>query len=159
MAKYSFTGQPSYRVLTEDQIGAIHDKALWILENTGVMFDSEDALRILQEHGATVDAGRKIAKLPRQLVLDSIAKTPATIELFDREGNPCLTLGGNAPFFAPASSPLYMLEADGLTVRHAKAADLQNISMVNHSLEHIKFQSTTIDLHIIYDAVTNTMVY
>jgi trimethylamine---corrinoid protein Co-methyltransferase len=153
MTKFTFSGQPMYRVLSEKQLETIHDKALWILENTGILFDSEDALKILQENGATVDFGRKIAKIPRQLVLDSIAKTPATVELFDRDGNHAITLGGNESFFAPASSPLHMLESDGVTVRSATAVDLQNISRVNHGLEHIKLQATAVDLHDIPETI------
>lgn len=47
MSKFSFDGQPNLRLLTNNQIKTIHEKALYILEKTGVKFDSKDALTIL----------------------------------------------------------------------------------------------------------------
>jgi trimethylamine---corrinoid protein Co-methyltransferase len=43
MAKFSFEGQPSLRLLTNEQIATLHEKALEVLETTGVKFESEEA--------------------------------------------------------------------------------------------------------------------
>lgn len=55
MSKFSFDGQPNLRLLTNQQIEMIHERALYILDQTGVKFDSEEALKILKENGADVD--------------------------------------------------------------------------------------------------------
>lgn len=55
MAKFSFDRQSKYQLLSEEEIKTIHEKALFILEHTGVKFDSEEALRILHDHGCHVD--------------------------------------------------------------------------------------------------------
>jgi trimethylamine:corrinoid methyltransferase-like protein len=40
MAKFSFDRQSKYQLLSEEEIKTIHEKALFILEHTGVKFDS-----------------------------------------------------------------------------------------------------------------------
>ncbi|MGI6685272.1 MAG: trimethylamine methyltransferase family protein [Bacillota bacterium] len=147
MAKFSFNRQAKYRLLREEEIKTIHEKALFILERTGVKFDSEEALKILKDHGCDVDFDKQIAKIPGQLVLDSIKSTPEQIQLYDREGNPGVLLDGNHPHFAPGSAPINFMESDGVTVRTAEARDLRNISLVNDALDNIKLQATAVNLH------------
>jgi len=147
MAKFSFNRQAKYRLLSEEDIKNIHEKALSILESTGVKFDSEEALKILKDHGAIVDFDKQIAKIPGHMVLDSIKRTPESIQLYDREGNPTVCLDGNSPHFAPGSAPINFMESDGTTVRPAEAKDLQNISRINDALHNIKLQSTSVNLH------------
>lgn len=153
MTKFSFDSQPAYRILTNEQILAIHEKALFLLENTGVRFNCDEALKILKDNGAKVDFEKKIAKLPANLVLDSIEKAPSAIQLYDREGNPSLLLGGSDSYFAPGSSPLYFLESDGKTARGAIAEDLQKIARVNRALNNIKLQSTSVNLSDVPQAI------
>ncbi|MEL7565440.1 MAG: trimethylamine methyltransferase family protein [Dehalobacterium sp.] len=147
MAKFSFDRQAKYRLLSEEDIKKIHEKALLILESTGVKFDSEEALRILKDHGAIVDFDKQIAKITGHMVLDSIKRTPESITLYDREGNPAVCLDGNSPHFAPGSAPINFMESDGVTVRPALAKDLQNISRINDALNNIKLQSTSVNLY------------
>lgn len=153
MAKFSFDRQAKYRLLSEEEIKTIHEKALSILESTGVKFDSEEALKILKEHGAVVDFDKQIARIPGHMVLDSIKMTPESIKLYDREGNPAVCLDGNSPHFAPGSAPINFMESDGVTVRPAESRDLQNISRVNDALNNIKLQSTSVNLHDVHKLI------
>ena len=146
MSKFSFDGQPNLRLLTNKQIETIHEKALYILEKTGVKFDSEDALTILEQNGAKVDFVNRVVKIPAQMVMDALNKVPETIQLYDREGNISVKLGGNNSNFDPGSSPMNFMESDGNTVRLAQAKDLVKISKVNDSLENIALQSTSVVL-------------
>jgi trimethylamine--corrinoid protein Co-methyltransferase len=147
MAKFSFQRQAKYRLLSEDEIKTIHEKALIIIENTGVKFDSEEALKILHDHECKVDFEKQVAKIPGELVLDSINSVPEAIQLYDREGNPSVLLDGNSSHFAPGSAPINFMESDGVTVRVAEARDLKNISHVNDALPNITLQSTAVNLH------------
>ncbi len=146
MSKFSFDGQPNLRLLTNQQIEMIHERALYILDQTGVKFDSEEALKILKENGADVDFVHQIVKFPPQMVIDALQRVPETIQLYDREGNLSVKLGGNRSHFDPGSSPMNFMEADGITVRLAKAEDLVKISRVNDSLSNIELQSTSVVL-------------
>lgn len=146
MAKFTLDTQPSLRLLTNGQIEIIHEKALYILANTGVKYDSEQALTILANQGAEVDFARKVARIPPALVLRALETVPGTIQLYDREGEPAVLLGGNKVHFAPGSAPLNVLESDGFTVRPARAKDLVQIAIINDSLKNIALQSTSVVL-------------
>lgn len=142
-----FNNGVSYKLITDAQISMIHEKALDILAHTGVKFDSEEALQVLLKHGAEVDFKRQIAKMPASLVMEALKTAPEFIPIYDREGNPVVTLGGDQANFAPGSAPMNFMEADGKTVRPAKAEDLVDISRVTDALEHILFQSSSVVLN------------
>lgn len=147
MAKLVFESQPSFRLLTKGQIEMIHEKALYILQTTGVKFGSAEALKILEDHGAHIDGAGQIAKFPRQMVMQAINTVPDSIQLYDREGNPAVKLGGNKAHFAPGSAPMNLMESDGTTVRPAVAKDLVKISRLNDALDNIVMQSSAVVLN------------
>ncbi|HAA89070.1 MAG TPA: hypothetical protein DCE07_00570 [Peptococcaceae bacterium] len=60
---------PRLAFLTRQEVETIHETALDVLENCGVYFDSEEALKILKNAGCQVDESKKIVKFPRSLVL------------------------------------------------------------------------------------------
>ena len=43
------------RILTEEQVEAIHRGSLEILEHTGVRFEHERALKLLEKNGSNVE--------------------------------------------------------------------------------------------------------
>ncbi|HSW10379.1 MAG TPA: trimethylamine methyltransferase family protein [Bacillota bacterium] len=144
MEKFTFTGQPRLKLLTDGQIAMIHDHALRTLDACGVQFESEEALKILKDHGARVDFGRKVAWLKPELVLEAIRSAPSHILLHSRDGNPVADLGGDNVYFDPGSAAIRFLESDGRTIRPSHAADLAAISLVNDALPHIALQSTAV---------------
>ncbi|MCJ7806444.1 MAG: trimethylamine methyltransferase family protein, partial [Clostridia bacterium] len=144
MEKYTFAGQPKLRLLSDEQIKLFHEKALYILEKTGVKFESEDALKILEDHGAKVDYARKVVKINSQMVDDAVRNAPATLKLYNREGELAADLSGNNTYFDPGSSMPKFMEADGKTVRKSESKDLVQICSVNDALENIRLQSTAV---------------
>ena len=51
-------------VLTPEQLASIKSATLQIMEEVGVRFPSDKALRIFAEHGALVDWERQVVRLP-----------------------------------------------------------------------------------------------
>lgn len=147
MAKFSFTGQPRLQLLSNEQIENIHEKALEVLETTGVKFESEEALQILADNGALVDLATKTARIKPEMVLDAIKSAPEKVELYDREGQLAVVLGGNNVHFDPGSSAIKFMESDGLTVRKTESRDLVQISRVNDYLANIAIQSSAVTLY------------
>ncbi|MEW5784498.1 MAG: trimethylamine methyltransferase family protein, partial [Bacillota bacterium] len=147
MEKFTFKGQPRLRLLSDEQIELMHEKALYILESAGVKFESDEALKILKDHGATVDFERKIAKFKPEMVLDAVKKAPSAIRLHNRDGEPAADLSGNHVHFDPGSAAIKFMESDGVTVRQSQARDLALISRVNDALDNIKIQSTAVVLY------------
>jgi len=64
------------RYLSDELLTRLQDATLSILERTGVRFPSEKALKVLAEHGARVDFEKQIARFPRDVVMDHLAKMP-----------------------------------------------------------------------------------
>ncbi len=144
MEKFSFRSQPKLKILTEEQIITIHEKALNILEDTGVHFQGEGALQVLAKNGANVDFGTKIVKFPPQMVKEAIEKVPSTFQLFNRSGEPVATLGENNVYFDPGSSGIRFLESDGMTAREAVGADLVKIAKVCEAMDHVELLATAL---------------
>lgn len=87
-------------MLTEDQIDRIHRGTLDILEETGVVIDSKEALDIMKDAGCNVDYDRKIVKFQESLVEESLRKCPSTFLLKARNPEYSLSLGGSKLYFA-----------------------------------------------------------
>jgi len=73
-------------ILDDEDIKKINQTALNILEEVGVFFPSEKALRIFADARANVDFDKKIVKIPSHLVTDYLKKAPR-----------CYTLAGRRP--------------------------------------------------------------
>jgi trimethylamine--corrinoid protein Co-methyltransferase len=81
---------PGYHleILKAQQRKELQAATLEILEEVGVQCPSERALKIYAEHGARVDFGTHIVKLPASVVLEAMGHAPRTY-----------TLGGRLPAF------------------------------------------------------------
>ncbi|KUO51073.1 MAG: hypothetical protein APF76_16390 [Desulfitibacter sp. BRH_c19] len=153
MPKFSFEGQPSLRLLSNEQISKLHEKSLGVLEKTGVYFDSEEALNILKNNGANVDFASKIVRFPSKMVMNSINLTPEKIELYNIDGHLAAELGGNKVHFDPGSAAIKFMESDGFTVRQTQAQDLVSITRVTDALDNIAIQSTALTPYDIPKAI------
>ncbi|MDH5596416.1 MAG: trimethylamine methyltransferase family protein, partial [Candidatus Bathyarchaeota archaeon] len=60
--------------LKKEDLERIHSSTLKILEKTGFRVDEENALKLLDDAGATVDFKRKIVRVPHSLVEELIKK-------------------------------------------------------------------------------------
>ncbi len=93
-------------VLSADQLEAIHNASLRILEEIGMEFLDAEALAILKTAGAEVKPGTQQVRLDRGLVLESVAKAPSEVTLHARNPQRNLTFGGNhINFGSVASAP------------------------------------------------------
>ena len=152
MTKFAFDHQPKLRLLSDEEILLINQNALDVLERAGAYFDSQEALQILEENGCNVDFATKIVKFPPKLVMDCVAKVPETIQLYDREGNKSVLVGGNNVYFDPGSAGLNILESDGITARSSVAEDLIRTYRLTDALPNYPIQATAL---AISDVPTN----
>lgn len=144
MGKITFQNHAKYKVLTDEQITVIHKNALDILENTGVHFQTEKALKILEEAGATVDYDVKMVRFPEAMVMEAIDKAPESFTLYGRKGESAAEIGGRNVYFDPGSAGIRMLESDGCTMREAEAQDLVKIAQVTEVMKNVELVSTAL---------------
>ena len=76
---------PPLEFLSADQIEAIHDASLQILEELGVEFLSTRALELLKGAGAEVDLETQMVRFDRGLVMETVAKAPSSFTLTPRK--------------------------------------------------------------------------
>ncbi len=67
------------RVFSEDQVAAIHETALRVLEELGMRVLLPDARAILAAGGALVDEDTQMVRIGRDLVADALAAAPRSI--------------------------------------------------------------------------------
>jgi len=71
-------------ILDDEDIKKINQTTLDILEEVGMYFPSQKALRIFADAGANVDFDKEIVKIPSHLVVDSLKKAPRRYTLAGR---------------------------------------------------------------------------
>ncbi|HEY5598129.1 MAG TPA: trimethylamine methyltransferase family protein, partial [Kiloniellales bacterium] len=100
-------------VLSADQIEAIHDASLRILEEIGMDFLHSEALDILAKGGAKMAAGSQRVRFDRGLIEEAVGRAPASFTLHARNPAHNLTMGGNAINFATVGSAPNASDMDG----------------------------------------------
>jgi len=77
--------QPSLKVLSDDQIYRIHQAALELLMNPGVLVKSQEARTLLKQAGASVDEKTMICRIPGHIVEECLRKAPSSFTVYGRK--------------------------------------------------------------------------
>lgn len=123
--------------LTRHQCQRIHTAALDVLERTGVIFQSEEALAVFKKAGIRVD-GEKVY-VPAARVEWALETVPSRFTLFDQEGNPKLDVGGRNTYFGPGSDCLNLMDHRTSLRRDPTLADLEELVKLCDGLDNIDF--------------------
>ena len=70
--------QPQLKVLSEEQISDIHQAALGILWDTGVLVKAPDARDLLRQAGAWVDDETALCRIPGYVVDEALKRAPTS---------------------------------------------------------------------------------
>jgi len=76
MGKRGIANNNLYNILSEYDLDRIHSSALEVLEKTGLRFNNQEALNVLDKHGCMVNRDTKMVRFPRYIVEDAIEKCP-----------------------------------------------------------------------------------
>ncbi len=92
--------------LSESEQLRVHENSIKILEEVGVKFHSDKALKILEKNGAKVSYSEKLAKIPREMVTQALKTAPKSFVLGAR----------NSEFDAvyPSAHTGYVLDCGGV---------------------------------------------
>jgi len=87
-------------LVNEEQIEAIHQGTLNVLQETGVTIENDRALKVFKEAGCKVNFESKRVKFPPELVEESLRKAPASFHVKARNPEHDLDIGpDNILFF------------------------------------------------------------
>ncbi|MYZ48038.1 trimethylamine methyltransferase family protein [Propylenella binzhouense] len=90
----------------------IHDGAMRILEEIGILFLNEEALRVLAEAGCDVDRESARVRMDRGFVMEQVAKAPESFTITPRNPAREVAVGGDAMLFVNVSSPPNAMDLD-----------------------------------------------
>lgn len=96
---------PPMALLSADQIEAIHEASLHILENFGIEVMSTRALALFEKAGASVDHAVQTVRLDRGLVAEALKTAPTAYTLTPRNPERKIHLGGDTINFTLVAGP------------------------------------------------------
>ncbi len=126
------------QILNEKEIKAIHDATVVILGETGIMVHHEKVLGLLGLAGAKVDENNKIARLPENLIMESIERAGKKYILHGRDNHKTARFGYGD--FIQMSSPgqFGWIDEDTGQMRPATMNDAHNAIRLGDALDNIK---------------------
>jgi len=160
--------EPTARVemFSERQLTRLRDATLAVLEETGVRFDSPQALDILHGHGARVDADTRIVRLPADLVERAMSHAPRQFVLGARDPSCDLDLGSGRTFATTDGCGTRIIDFETGEQRPTTKADVADVSRLIDALPGLAFWwptvgagdcGTTAQLHEIEAGWNNTV--
>ena len=125
--------------LSEKQLLQLQDATLSIMERTGVKFPSEKALKILAEHGAKVDFDRQIARFPRNIVMNYLAKMPRYFNIGARNPFYDFNLGDGCTYFTTDGCDIETIDLETRQYRPSCKEDVAMMARIADYLPSIAF--------------------
>jgi trimethylamine---corrinoid protein Co-methyltransferase len=100
-------------IISEDQVEAIHNASLDVLENIGIMVRLEEARDILKKAGQKVDEDTHIVYFDREFVLDAMSHAPSGFTIHAPNPDCNMNIGGDNIIFAMGASMPNSSDLDG----------------------------------------------
>jgi trimethylamine--corrinoid protein Co-methyltransferase len=161
-----FTSLYPLEVLTPSQLEDLKGGTLSLLEEVGVHFPSRKALEIFADHGAQVDMGNEVVRIPPELVLKAMSTAPRSFILGGREERFDLLLDGNASYLSTDGCGVHVIDPETREQRPSRKQDVARMARVCDALPLISFfwplvsaqdYGLTAPLHECHAGLTNTL--
>jgi trimethylamine--corrinoid protein Co-methyltransferase len=98
--------------LTPEDVERVHNGAMRILEEIGILFLNDEALGVLRAAGCDVDMDSKRVRMDRAFVMEQVKKAPSTFEITPRNPARKVTVGCDTMIFVNVSSPPNAMDLD-----------------------------------------------
>jgi trimethylamine--corrinoid protein Co-methyltransferase len=133
--------RPAYKVqyLSDEQLDQMQQATLCILEEVGVKFPSEKALAIFAGHGADVDHGTQIVKIPRDLVFKAMSTVPRYFHIGAREPSCDFDLEDGVTYFTTDGCGVETVDLETHQRRPSCKADVGRMAHVVDYLSSMAF--------------------
>ena len=120
-----------------DELDEIHLATLEVLEKTGLRFDDEEALEVLDGGGAIVDQKTRIVKFPPYLVEDAIRSAPSKLLLAGRNPKNDFVMESNRVGFTNFGEGVFIIDPYSGELRETTKADVAASALVADYLSEI----------------------
>jgi trimethylamine---corrinoid protein Co-methyltransferase len=101
---------PFFEYFTQSEVKQIHETTLRVMEEAGLDFGYDPALKVLAEAGCKVE-GRRVF-FPPKLVEEMVAKAPSEFTLYGRNPEKDVVIGGDHIAFIPCYGPPFVTDLD-----------------------------------------------
>ncbi len=136
--------QPKIELLSQDLIGRILEEAFQLMMKPGIKVQHAEARELLAAAGCKVDEVNQVVHIPEEAARKALKTVPSKFVLYDREGRPGVTYGGDAVHFDPGSSAVHVLDPETLEHKPSYSADLVRVVKVAEMLSRYDAQSTAL---------------
>ncbi|MBU1158891.1 MAG: trimethylamine methyltransferase family protein [Candidatus Thermoplasmatota archaeon] len=135
-------------ILSEEQIGLVHENTLHLLTKPGVRVASEIVLKLLADGGADVDLGARIARIPEELVEETISKVPKSITLGARDPKREMVAPRKGPpYMATNGTAVYMTDLETGAKRPTMGNDLKDFMTLCDAIDSLDYVWPIVTAH------------
>lgn len=126
------------------ELNDIHGATLKILQHTGIMVHSQEALDIFAEAGADVDYTTCIVRIPAYMVEEAIESAPSSLILAARDPRHDVLLGGKRIHFTTFGAGSRVLDVETGMLYHSTKSDLAMAALVSDALDSVDIFTSTV---------------
>ena len=128
-----------YRPLGDDQVKAIHEASLTILEETGISCEAgqEELLARLEKTGAKIDRSQSRVRFGKDLVTEALSQAPDQIVLYSRDGKNDLDLQGDQVHFGTGGTTTSVLDPQTGECRPSTLKDVYHLARLTDHLDNV----------------------
>ncbi len=108
---------------SDEQLHEVHEKTLYLLETTGLIFKHEPTLELLARHGAMVEGN--LVKFPSKLINEALEMVPSEFTVVGRNRDKSVKIGNGSLVFAPTSGEVFVHDIERGR-REGTLKDLEN---------------------------------
>jgi len=134
--------RPKLELWSQEQLTGIVNVGLATLQKVGMFVECDEALTLAKEAGMKTEGERVF--FTEAAVRGALESAPSVIEVFDRDGNKALNLGGDDVHFDPGSAALHLLDPETRRRREPVAADCAHLGWVTEACKHVAAQATAL---------------
>lgn len=156
---------PPVEPLSPEGVAAIHDGAMRILEEIGIVFLNDEALGLFRDAGCQVDGN--LVRMGRDFVMEMVGKAPSSFTITPRNPDRQIEIGENTILFGNVSSPPNYWDLEigrKIPGTRAKCADLLRLTQYfncihfagGYPVEPVDIHASVRHLDVLFDKLTLT---
>jgi trimethylamine--corrinoid protein Co-methyltransferase len=124
-------------LLSQDQLEEIHLATLEVLDRVGVKVGDAEAIKLLEQNGASVDGDR--VRIPAWMVQEALRTAPCRVTLSKRDGERVLFLEKGRVYYGTGSATTHTVDLYNGELRRTVKEDVANTAKISDGLENIDF--------------------
>lgn len=126
------------RVLEDGDLDKIHSATLTVLSKTGVLVNSDEALRLLAKKGIEVDMKTKIVKMSEDAVMDAVRSCKRNFKFHARSEKNTFEVVDGKTKIGPGAESVYYIDPDTGEARNPTLADGIKCCRLLDALDNVK---------------------